>query len=108
MTSRLARDLVDEVLLVDETQIEEAVCLLLAVEKTLTEGAGAAGLAALLAYPRRFAGKRVGLVLCGGNIDQRLLSRAFSVKTESPKMLYPFDFEPVLIRKPPTLFGNRL
>ena len=35
-------------------------------------------------------------------------ARAFSVKTESPKMLYPFDFEPVLIRKPPTLFGNRL
>lgn len=74
LTSRLARDLVDEVLLVDETQIEEALCLLLAVEKTLTEGAGAAGLAALLAYPGRFAGKRVGLVLCGGNIDQRLLS----------------------------------
>lgn len=74
LTAALARDLVDDILLVEEAQIEEALCLLLTVEKTLTEGAGAAGLAALLSSPKRFAGRRVGLVLCGGNIDQRLLS----------------------------------
>ena len=68
------RALVDDILLVDEEQIEQALCLFLMVEKTLVEGAGAAGLAALLAEPERFAGRRVGIVLSGGNIDQRLLS----------------------------------
>ena len=53
--------------------IEEAIALLLQIEKTLCEGAGAAGLAAILANPVRFAGKRVGLILSGGNIDNRLL-----------------------------------
>ena len=65
--------LVDDICVVRESRIEEAIALLLQVEKTLCEGAGAAGLAALLADPARFAGKRVGLVLCGGNIDNRLL-----------------------------------
>ena len=64
----------DDVLLVPEELLESALSLLLNVEKSLTEGAGAAGLAALLAAPDRFAGRRVGLVLSGGNIDQRLLS----------------------------------
>ena len=65
---------VDDLLLVDEGDIEQAVLMLLEIEKTLVEGAGAAGLAALLKYPGRFAGKRVGLVLCGGNIDPLLLA----------------------------------
>lgn len=65
---------VREILLVDEAQLERAVLLLLEIEKTVVEGAGAAGLAALLAYPERFRGRRVGLVLSGGNIDLLALS----------------------------------
>ena len=66
--------LVDDLVLVDEGDIEQAIVMLLEVEKTLVEGAGAAGLAALLKYPQRFKGKKVGLVLCGGNIDPLLLA----------------------------------
>jgi len=66
--------LVDDLVLVDEGDIEQAIVMLLEIEKTLVEGAGAAGLAALLKYPERFRGKRVGLVLCGGNIDPLLLA----------------------------------
>ena len=66
--------LVDDLVLVDEGDIEQAMVMLLEIEKTLVEGAGAAGLAALLKYPERFAGKTVGLVLCGGNIDPLLLA----------------------------------
>lgn len=66
--------LVDDLLLVDEGDIEQAIVMLLEIEKTLVEGAGAAGLAALLKYPARFAGKKIGLVLCGGNIDPLLLA----------------------------------
>jgi threonine dehydratase len=65
---------VDDVITATEARIEEAVALFLEIEKVVVEGAGAAGLAALLQYPERFAGKRVGLVLTGGNIDLRLLS----------------------------------
>jgi threonine dehydratase len=65
---------VDDLLLVEEGDIEQAIVMLLEIEKTLVEGAGAAGLAALLKYPARFAGKKVGLVLCGGNIDPLLLA----------------------------------
>jgi threonine dehydratase len=60
--------------LVEELALEEAVLMLLEVEKTVVEGAGAAGLAAVRSYPERFRGRRVGLVLCGGNIDSRVLS----------------------------------
>lgn len=66
--------LVDDLVLVDEGDIEQAMVMLLEIEKTLVEGAGAAGLAALLKSPERFAGKKVGLVLCGGNIDPLLLA----------------------------------
>lgn len=70
----IVRQLVSDLMLVDEGDIEQAIVLLLEVEKTLVEGAGAAALAALLRYPERFKGKRVGLVLCGGNIDPLLLA----------------------------------
>lgn len=70
----IIRQRVDTLLLVDEGDIEQALVMLLEVEKTLVEGAGAVGLAALLKYPDRFKGKRVGLVLCGGNIDPLLLA----------------------------------
>lgn len=63
-----------EVLVVPEAAIEQAIAMLLEIEKTVVEGAGAAGLAAVMTYPQRFAGKKVGLVLCGGNIDPRTLS----------------------------------
>ena len=74
LTQAVIRERVDDLLLVDEGDIEQAIVMLLEIEKTLVEGAGAAGLAALLRHPARFAGKRVGLVLCGGNIDPLLLA----------------------------------
>ena len=73
-TSRIIEQLVDDILLVGEPDLEKAVSLLLQIEKTVVEGAGAAGLAAVMAHKERFAGKNVGLVLCGGNIDTRLLA----------------------------------
>jgi threonine dehydratase len=73
-TVPVVRKLVSDVLLVGERDLERAVSMLLAIEKTVVEGAGAAGLAALLAHPRRFRGRTVGLILCGGNIDTRLLA----------------------------------
>lgn len=74
LTAPVVRTLVDDLLLVDEGDIEQAVLMLLEIEKTLVEGAGAAGLAAMLRYGPRFAGKKVGLVLSGGNIDPLLLA----------------------------------
>jgi threonine dehydratase len=73
-TSSVIRDLVDEIVLVSEAQLETAVSLLLQIEKTVAEGAGAAGLAAVMAHPEKFKGRNVGIVLCGGNIDTRLLA----------------------------------
>jgi threonine dehydratase len=74
LTYRIARPLVSDVLLIEEGDFERAIALYVNVEKTVAEGAGAASLAALLAYPERFRGRKVGLVLCGGNIDTRLLA----------------------------------
>jgi threonine dehydratase len=74
LTRRMVEALVDDIVLVDEEHLERAITLYADVEKTIAEGAGAAGLAALLAHPSRFAGRKVGLVLCGGNIDTRLLA----------------------------------
>ena len=73
-TLPILRELVSDVLVVEEETIEEAVLLLLDVEKTVVEGAGAAGLAGLLAEPERFRGRRVGVILSGGNIDLLILS----------------------------------
>jgi threonine dehydratase len=70
----IIKSLVKDLVLVDEGDIEQAIVMLLEVEKTLVEGAGAAGLAALLRYQDRFKGKKVGLVLSGGNIDPLLLA----------------------------------
>ena len=74
LTRQWIAERVNDILLVSEPQLERAVSLLLQIEKTVVEGAGAAGLAAVLDAPERFKGKNVGLVLCGGNIDTRLLA----------------------------------
>ncbi len=74
ITAEIVRQLVDDIVLVDESKLETAVAMLLNIEKTVVEGAGAAGLAALLSYPEKFKGRSVGLPLCGGNIDTRLLA----------------------------------
>ncbi len=70
----IADPLVDDILVVDEDDFEQAVAFYASVEKTVAEGAGAGGLAALLRYPERFQGRKVGLVLAGGNIDPRMLA----------------------------------
>jgi threonine dehydratase len=70
----IARPLIDDVLLIEEPYFERAIALLCNVEKTVAEGAGAAALAALLAYPERFRGRKCGLIITGGNIDTRLLA----------------------------------
>jgi threonine dehydratase len=74
LTLPVVRALVGDILLVEEDAIEAAILTLLEVEKLVVEGAGAAGLAAVMTQRERFAGRRVGLILCGGNIDLRLLS----------------------------------
>lgn len=74
LTRRILADYVDEILLSSELELERAVALLVRAEKSVVEGAGAAGLAAMLANPKGFAGRTVGTVLCGGNIDTHLLA----------------------------------
>ena len=74
LTQAIVRELVDEVLTVDDTSVEEAMNLLLEIEKVVVEGAGAAGIAALLEHPHRLRDRQVGVVLSGGNVDPRLLA----------------------------------
>ncbi len=74
VTLPIVREMVSDIILVDEALIERAVNAFLTLQKTMAEGAGAAGLAAMLAEPERFRGRKVGLVLCGGNIDPRILA----------------------------------
>jgi threonine dehydratase len=74
LTAEIINRLVDDILLVPERDIERAISLFVEVEKTVAEGAGATGLAALLAHPDRFRGRTIGLVLTGGNIDTHLLA----------------------------------
>ena len=74
ITRAIIAELVDRIDLVAEKDIEHAVAVLVAIEKSVVEGAGAAGLAAMLANPERYRGRTVGTVLCGGNIDTHLLA----------------------------------
>ena len=74
LTRAIISDLVDRIDLVGEKDIEHAVAMLVNIEKSVVEGAGAAGLAAILAQPERFRGRKVGTILCGGNIDTHLLA----------------------------------
>src|SRR6476661_2161696 len=74
LTSRILKEYANDVVLVPERDLERAVAMLVGIEKTVVEGAGAAGLAAMLAEPERFRGKKVATLLCGGNIDTHLLA----------------------------------
>ncbi|MBB4212011.1 threonine dehydratase [Rhodothalassium salexigens DSM 2132] len=83
LTRQIVADLVDDIVLVDEAHLETAINNLIEIEKVVVEGAGAAGLAALLQHPERFRdGKKAGLVLCGGNIDSRALVACVSRQLE--------------------------
>jgi threonine dehydratase len=90
LTLPIIRDLVSEMVLVDEAQIERAVNAYLTLQKTMAEGAGAAGLAAMLARPELFRGRRVGLILCGGNIDPRILASVMVRELERTEHIVSF------------------
>jgi threonine dehydratase len=89
-TLPIVESLVDEMLLVSESDLERAVAAYATHQRTMAEGAGAAGLAALLAYPQSFKGRRVGLVLCGGNIDARLLASVMVRQLEREDRMIAF------------------
>jgi threonine dehydratase len=74
LTTAICKELVEDIFVVGEDEIEHALAMILEIEKTLIEGAAAAGFAALLAHAGQFAGRHVGIVMSGGNIDMRLLS----------------------------------
>ncbi len=90
LTTPVVRELVSDIIIVDEPLIERAVNAFLTLQKVMAEGAGAAGLAAMLAEPRRFAGRKVGLVLCGGNIDPRILASIMVRELERDKRIVSF------------------
>ena len=86
----VVRELVREIILVDEPLIERAVNIFLTLQKTMAEGAGAAGLAAMLAKPDKFRGRKVGLILCGGNIDPRILASVMVRELEREDRIVSF------------------
>jgi threonine dehydratase len=90
LTLPIVRALVSDILLVEEAQLERAVNAFLTLQKTMAEGAGAAGLAALLANPQRFKGRKVGLILCGGNIDPRILASIMVRELERGNQIVSF------------------
>jgi threonine dehydratase len=90
LTLPVVRELVSDIILVDEPLIERAVNAFLTLQKAMAEGAGAAGLAAMLAQPHRFAGRRVGLILCGGNIDPRILASIMVRELERAERIVSF------------------
>jgi threonine dehydratase len=90
LTLPIVRELVADIILVPEAQIERAVNAFLTLQKAMAEGAGAAGLAALLAAPEKFAGRKVGLILCGGNIDPRILASVMVRELERADRIVSF------------------
>lgn len=109
-TVEICSRLLDEVLLVSEDMIERAIAMLLSIEKTVVEGAGAAGFAALLQYPEVFRGRRIGLVLCGGNIDPRLLSNVIMRELQREGRILTLSIaiedRPGVLARVATLVGN--
>ena len=110
LTTVLCRALVADMHLVEEAGIEHALAMLLEIEKTVAEGAGAAGLAALLANPGLFAGKKVGVVMSGGNIDMRLLSnvilRELSREGRIMSLELQIEDRPGLLARIAAIVGN--
>jgi threonine dehydratase len=90
LTLPIVRELVAEIVLVDEAHLERAVNCYLTLQKTMAEGAGAAGLAAMLMKPERFRGRKVGLILCGGNIDPRILASVMVRELEREDRIVSF------------------
>jgi threonine dehydratase len=86
----IVREFVSNIVLVDEAHLERAVNAYLTLQKTMAEGAGAAGLAAMLAEPGRFRGRKVGLILCGGNIDARILASVMVRELEREHRIVSF------------------
>jgi len=86
----IVRELVSEIVLVDEPHLERAVNAYLTLQKTMAEGAGAAGLAAMLVKPEKFHGRKVGLILCGGNIDARILASVMVRELERENRVVSF------------------
>jgi threonine dehydratase len=91
LTLPIVEELVCEIVLADEADLERSVNAYLTLQKTMAEGAGAAGLAAMLAKPALFAGKRVGLILCGGNIDPRILASIMVRELERAEQIVSFQ-----------------
>jgi threonine dehydratase len=110
LTLPIVRELVSEIVLVDEESIERAVNAYLTLQKTMAEGAGAAGLAAMLVKPERFRGRKVGLILCGGNIDPRILSTIVVRELERECRIASFRLSipdrPGVLGQVATLFGD--
>jgi threonine dehydratase len=110
LTADICRKLMDDVVLVSEDELERAITLFVTVEKTVSEGAGAAGLAALLAEPDRFRGRKVVLVLSGGNIDTRLLASVLSRSLVREKRITSVRIvgsgQPGLLAKVSTVIGD--
>jgi threonine dehydratase len=90
LTLPIVHELVAEIVLVDEVHLERAVNSYLTLQKTMAEGAGAAGLAAMLSKPERFRGRKVGLILCGGNIDPRILASVMVRELEREDRIVSF------------------
>ncbi len=86
----IVRELVSKIVLVDEAHLERAVNAYLTLQKTMAEGAGAAGLAAVLVEPETFRGRKVGLILCGGNIDARILASVMVRELEREDRIVSF------------------
>lgn len=109
-TFKICKTLVDDVILANEDELEQAITLLANVEKTIVEGAGAAGLAALLAEPERFKGQTIGIILSGGNIDSRLLASVLTRSLVREKRLTTIriigDDRPGLLAKMSTIIGD--
>ena len=106
----IADPLVEDVLVCQEADFETAVAYYATLEKTVAEGAGAGGLAALLAYPDRFKGMKVGLVLCGGNIDARMLAVVLNRELVREKKMIVYrilgDDRPGMLSKMSAVIGG--
>jgi threonine dehydratase len=111
LTYAIVRPLIDEVLLVEEPSLERAIALYCNVEKTVCEGAGAASLAALIEHPHAFRGKKVGLILSGGNIDPRLLASVLTRELVRDQRLVSLkiigDDRPGLLANVSAVIGGR-